>query len=550
MKSSFFYLLIGTIAISGCAIDKHTNYDFAEAKKNGKLVQEGYNRCLNYVDAWLAYADPATGLIPQNLQSPIWNAHNSAADNYPFMVLTAFLLDSGLYHGKMREILATEKALTSRIGALPDDFSLEKQKFLREEIDTSRIIFGASEYMKDGILPITEYIGKSVWSDRMLAMLEEMNKHVEVASDVDWTYSGEAETEVNGELLQILTRCYWMTGKTTYLDWALKIGDYYLLEDKNDLSKAVRLRLRDHGCEVIGGLGELYATLHFIDTEKKKLYKPHLYRLLDRILKVGTNQDGIFYNVVNMKKGAPIDTALVDNWGYLYDTYYTVYQLDSTEKYRSAVVKALKNIADDYLYYDWENGSSDGYADAIESGLNLFNREPIPALANWLDASTQLMWSIQDSAFRENAQAWNGTGIIEGWHGDGNFARTTIMYCLWKTQGTYLKPWRNDLQIGALKTDKGIALSLFAEEDPWKGKLAFDVARHQQFLRLPTDYPRINQFPEWFTVKDNAQYILTELKEGTEKKLGIFTAEELRSGISIDLEVNTNRNLLIEQIEK
>ena len=24
------------------------------------------------------------------------------------------------------------------------------------------------------------------------------------------------------------------------------------------------------------------------------------------------------------------------------------------------------------------------------------------------------------------------SGIIEGWHGDGNFARTTIMYCLWK----------------------------------------------------------------------------------------------------------------------
>jgi hypothetical protein len=47
---------------------------------------------------------------------------------------------------------------------------------------------------------------------------------------------------------------------------------------------------------------------------------------------------------------------------------------------------------------------------------------------------------------------WNKqqpSGIIEGWHGDGNFARTTIMYCLWMTQGTYLQPWRSDLEIGA-----------------------------------------------------------------------------------------------------
>ena len=47
----------------------------------------------------------------------------------------------------------------------------------------------------------------------------------------------------------------------------------------------------------------------------------------------------------------------------------------------------------------------------------------------------QVMWSMQDSSHRPNTSQWRSYGVIEGWHGDGNFARTTIMYCLWKTQG-------------------------------------------------------------------------------------------------------------------
>jgi hypothetical protein len=40
----------------------------------------------------------------------------------------------------------------------------------------------------------------------------------------------------------------------------------------------------------------------------------------------------------------------------------------------------------------------------------------------------------------------------------------------------------------------------------WTGVLRFDHPRHQNWLRLPFDYPRINQFPEWFTVEDEGDY--------------------------------------------
>ena len=73
----------------------------------------------------LQYAHPVTGLIPENLGAGIdrRTPHNSAADNYPFMVLVSALTDSALFQGTMSRMLETETALTSRIGHMPDAYS-------------------------------------------------------------------------------------------------------------------------------------------------------------------------------------------------------------------------------------------------------------------------------------------------------------------------------------------------------------------------------------------------------------------------------------------
>jgi hypothetical protein len=235
-----------------------------EAIDNGMKANEGFRRCMAYTKDWLNFADPVSGLIPENLDygRDIWNAHNAAADNYPYMVLTSFLLEKELSETVMIEMLRSERRLTSRLGSLPDDYSFSKQGFSREAVDTNRIVFGISEYIKDGILPLTEYLGISPWSDRMFETLDDLSEFFRVASHADGTFINHSvETEINGELLQTLSRCYWITGDERYLDWALEIGDYYLTEDGRDLCNSERLRLRDHGCEIIGGLSELYATL-------------------------------------------------------------------------------------------------------------------------------------------------------------------------------------------------------------------------------------------------------------------------------------------------
>ena len=141
---------------------------FDKALENGKLANEGFVRCQNYVKAWLSHADPNTGLIPKGLRGDrkdIWNAQDAAADNYPFMVLTAAITDRPLFEGRMLDMLRTETRLTSRIGALPDTYSFSKQTFVTAEPDLGRIIFGSSEYIKDGLLPLTEWLGPAPWAE-------------------------------------------------------------------------------------------------------------------------------------------------------------------------------------------------------------------------------------------------------------------------------------------------------------------------------------------------------------------------------------------------
>ena len=422
-------VFIGVIVMGGCSGDRLYSIDdplFGDARAHGQLAREGFERCHRFVEGWLAHADPETGLIPRNLErdADIWNAKDSAADNYPFMVLTSALTDPALYRGRMRDMLETERRLTSRIGRLPDTYSFSRGGFASDEADMDAILFGSSEYIKDGLLPLTEWLGESPWSSRMIEILDDMWANAPVATPYGEIVS--ESHEVNGEMLQTLSRVYWMTGDDKYLTWAVRLGDYYLLGDNHPTRDTDRLRLRDHGCEIVSGLCELYATVHFAQPDKYDEYKRPVHEMLDRILEVGRNEHGLFYNVVNPRTGEVTDDSgmAADTFGYTLNGYYTVYLLDGTEPYRDAVILALSSLNVYYRNYDWERGSSDGYADAIESGLNLYNREQIDSVATWIDSEIKVMWAMQ-----------RPDGVIEGWHGDGNFARTTIMYCLWKTQG-------------------------------------------------------------------------------------------------------------------
>jgi hypothetical protein len=247
-----FALLIGLlIAHTGQA----SGDAWTEAEENARQSQRAIKFCNRYAQGWLGQADPRSGLLPRTTRGEAyWNAKDCAADNYPFIVLTAEVTDHYYLKQIARTILEQEQKLTNRLDALPDDFLFATQDFRTDDPKLDNLIFGASEYAKDCLMPITEWIGPSPWLARMEALVQDIWKHAPHDSDAGRLPSHNVE--VNGELLQVMSRLYWLTGNETYKTWSFRLADHYLLHES--LMAADTLRLRDHGCEIVGGLSEAY----------------------------------------------------------------------------------------------------------------------------------------------------------------------------------------------------------------------------------------------------------------------------------------------------
>jgi hypothetical protein len=197
------------------------------------------------------------------------------------------------------------------------------------------------------------------------------------------------------------------------------------------------------------------------------------------------------------------------------------------------VRKALGNLKQHYTGQGGmcQSNTADGYADSIEGAINLFNREPIASAAEWMDAEIKTMWGRQ-----------HPNGVIEGWHGDGNSARTSLMYALWKTQGITVEPWRADVRFGAAREGGNLCISVVADK-PWEGRLIFDKQRHKLNMHLPLDYPRINQFPEWFTAQAGARYEVNNVASSEKLRRD---GKELIEGIPVSLKVGEELRLLVK----
>jgi hypothetical protein len=85
--------------------------------------------------------------------------------------------------------------------------------------------------------------------------------------------------------------------------------------------------------------------------------------------------------------------------------------------------------------------------------------------------------------------------------------------------------------MGAEKTENATYFVLTAETD-WEGNLVFDAPRHKTILHLPIDYPRINQFPEWFTAEDEMEFAVVSSQKSLSGK---YTGKLLTEGIPVKL---------------
>jgi hypothetical protein len=501
---------------------------FRRAADNGVKVEEVFRRTRRMLRAWLAYADERTLLLPDvlpgHVRGPkgdgIYRPHNSGADNYPYLVATAWFADRELYDGRLREMLRNEIRYTTAPDGIPSDLEFATQT------PGPPSLFGAAEYAKDGLIAITELLGRTPWFHRMSDMTAALMARAPIASD--FGPLPDTGAELNGDVLQTLVRMAPMTGDRRFLEWAERIGDAYVREvlPRNhdqpgytwDFTKHEgpdRMRLRDHGNEMVVGLTLLEALESETGGERALSYRAPIARMLDRIL-ASANPDGLLYDEFRPSDLATLSDRLSDNWGYVYGAVYTHYMITGEAKYRDAVRRVLTNLPK-YRGHDWENGSQDGYADSIESAIYLVNREPVPEAFDWIETETARLMAFQ-----------RPDGIVELWYGDGNWARTLLLYAMMKTQGAYLDGWREGVALGAVRDGDRLLVSLEAPAS-WTGRLRLDYARHRRELNYTRNWVRLNEWPEWYAVDENTLYRVTSAAGNPQVRLG----SELKDGIPV-----------------
>ena len=503
-----------------------------EARRNGRLVDDIFGRTRRMMHAWLSHADKETLLLPDRLPGlirgkpnteSIYTPHNSGADLYPYLVITAFFTDPAVYHGRMREMLRDEVRYTNANGHIPGNFDFKTKQLGPPSF------FGAGEYAKDGLLSVTELLGRTPWFYRMVDMLEDFRQRAPVNTKFGRLPATGAE--LNGDVLQALARVIPMTGDARALEWAEQIGDAYIEEilprnsylpgyeyDFQTRTDAGRTRLRDHGNETIVGLILLAAIENDWQRPRAGSYTPVLERMLDRVL-ASANTDGLLYNQIRNSDLRPLDEKLADNWGYVYGAMYAFYQFTGKEKYREAVRRVLRNLLR-YRSYDWESGGMDGYADSIEGAIYLLAREPVAEAREWVESEMQTLLAYQQP-----------DGTIERWYGDGNWNRTTLLYAMMKTQGCYLRDWQPGVELGAVQQNGKLFVSVSSAQ-PWKGRVVFDAPRHRLAMNLRRNYARLNEWPEWWTAEPSALYRVDDPDGGTER---LVLGSELSEGIICDV---------------
>ncbi|HET8548431.1 MAG TPA: hypothetical protein VFL57_10525, partial [Bryobacteraceae bacterium] len=443
------------------------------------------------------------------------------ADLYPYLVLTAYFTDPGLYRGRMLEMLRNEVRFTTREDAVPADLDLETGKLGPPSL------FGAGEYAKDGLVSITELLGRTPWYVRMIDMIDAAMERAPVHTR--YGKLPAADPELNGDFLQVLVRLAAMTGEARYWEWSRRIGDWYVHDvlPANHGLPGERVRLRDHGNEIIAGLVLLYALEQQHATSRAAALRPVIARMLDRVL-ASANEHGMLYDEIDAATLKPTRATLSDNWGYVYAAMYAFYQATGDEKYRTAVRRVLANLPH-YRNHTWEAmpgskpGSFDGYADSIESALYLYNREPVAAALAWIESEIGVMASMQQPS-----------GHIENWYGEGNFNRTMLLWALFNSAGVTASDWHPGVRVGAVVAGDRLTFSLEAPAN-WRGRLRFDYARHHRIFQFAKNYARLNEFPEWFTVDENALYELnqrtylgSELVSGVRVEPGMYSVEQIR----------------------
>lgn len=455
-----------------------------------------------------------------------WNYRDTAADCYPFYVWAAHYTDIRLLDTVMTDTLKAEQRLCNHLDRLPVPYDMDRG--VKTPHSRDRMVFGASEYAKDALVPIVEITGKnSPWFDRLVGIVDDLFKHA--ACKTDYGLIPSTNIEVNGELLQILPRLYCMTGERKYLDWAHRLADHYLLA-----GKFVPTKLSDHGCEIIGGLSLLFAVDANAAPARHKQYKPHLEYMYDEILRRGVNSDGVIVAMLQKSPGPHDKVILRDGWGYDLVGFLDYDLATGSRRYEKAIRQPLGNLLKPrYRNFNWDHNSRDNIADSVEGGLYLLLRFPTTEAFVWADREIARTLVDHDDPNR----LWDVHKL------EANTVRTVLIHTMLHTRNTIARPWQQGLRLGAAPCGDGICLYMTSDKR-YRGKVQFDVPRHRIHMGFARDWPRMNAMPEWYTVEpdESRTYRVTDVDAGTTRTV---TGKSLSEGLPVVLEPGKTLRLIV-----
>jgi hypothetical protein len=510
------------------------------ARLNSVLASEAFERAASVTTRWLDRRDQPTGLFPHTLMPDgrVWSYGDAGSDLFPFLgIATRYLLT-----GRYDEILATLAAERSLTTGFPRDVALDT--LLPVEREPEKAMLNVVESAKDGLLPLLESLGPDPWLQR----LGEVMTAVIEASDVP-TPAGlipSPAAEVNGSALQALARLTWATNdpryfqmgrqiSAAYLDYALPTTEYIPPHRwdfmQNEPIGPRRFYLGDHGNEVVSGLVEWHRVETRFGLPEAAAHRVAINKMLDRLLQKGRTPEGLWYGIIDVPSGKVRDRDLSDNWGYLGQAYLDEARsereapqpdLAMAARFEQASATMLRAVTT-VDFYQWEHGDMDGYADTLESAIYLLRYIDDPVAADWVDEQIAVLYGFQ-----------HDDGSVTDENIDGNFVRTVMLYGLSLTRGVRLEPWTPGVAVGAAVDGACLSLHLHSQE-AWRGAIVFDQPRHRLNVGLAEDYPRLNQWPEWWTAEPDLRYAVS-MPEGT---LINTVGSKLGDGLPISLASNT-----------
>ena len=341
-------------AVSAAAADPL----FERAAVNGVRSEEVFRQTRRMMHAWLAHADQRTLLLPDippggEARPPDPGPLHAAQLRGRQLSLPGghrVLHGPPAVRGPDAGDAAQRRPVHHTANGLPGNLDLKTGGLGPPSL------FGAAEYAKDGLLAVTELLGRTPWFFRMADLTATLMERAPVAT----AYGPLPDTgaELNGDVLQVLVRLATMTGDRRYLEWAQRIGDAYVEEvlprnhglpgytwDFAAQEGPDRMRLRDHGNEIVVGL----TLLHALETRPRgpagrRLARPHLP---DAGPDPGLREPGRdpLRRDPRVRPHAHRQTSLSDNWGYVYGAVYTHYMVTGEARYREAVLRVLRRPA-------------------------------------------------------------------------------------------------------------------------------------------------------------------------------------------------------------